>query len=98
MTFRTFSVVLHLPMNSALSSPQKKTPKNHGGKKEKEKKKHKTHAGLLLAYMITKHCEDDKRLRRSLMAQQNNISNRSDKSSVKSFLQCDGGNILIRKH
>lgn len=53
MTFRTFSAVLHLPMNSELSSPQKTNPKKPWGKKKK-KIEHKTHAGLLLAYTITK--------------------------------------------
>lgn len=37
-------------------------------------------------------------LRLSLIAQWKNISNRSDKSSVKSFLQCDGGNAVICKY
>lgn len=65
---------------------------------KKKNNQHKTHAGLLLAYTITKRCEDDKSLRLSLIAQWKNISNRSDKSSVKSFLQCDGGNAVICKY
>lgn len=75
-----------------------KQKKIHLNPWKKPKNKHKTQAGLLLAYTITKRCEDDKSLRLSLIVQWKNISNRSDKSSVKSFLRCDGGNVVICKY
>lgn len=38
MAFRTFSAVLHLPMNSVLSSPQNEPPNTLGEKKRKKKR------------------------------------------------------------